>query len=92
MSENSPIGFDKEELETLLRSVDVLDEHELLEIEKMLEELDRRAVLQAAKDDLIAFCKRSMRSMIWSGVPIGWVFDGLNITRLRPRKAVAHAA
>ena len=58
MSENSPIGFDKEELETLLRSVDVLDEHELLEIEKMLEELDRRAVLQAAKDDLIAFCKR----------------------------------
>jgi predicted phage terminase large subunit-like protein len=58
MSENSPIGFDKEELETFLRSVDVLDEHELLEIEKMLEELDRRAALQAAKDDLIAFCKR----------------------------------
>lgn len=58
MSENSPLGFNKEELDTLLRSVDVLDEQELLEVEKMIEELDRRAALQAAKDDLIAFCKR----------------------------------
>ncbi len=52
------IGFDREELEMLLKSIDVLDEQELLEIEKMLEELDRRAALQAARDDLIAFCKR----------------------------------
>ena len=52
------LGFDREELETLLRSVDVLDERELLEIEKMIEELDRRAGLQAARDDLIAFCLR----------------------------------
>lgn len=49
--------FTREELETLLRSVDVLSEIELLEIEKMLEELDRRATLQAARDDLIAFCQ-----------------------------------
>lgn len=50
--------FSREELETLLASVDLLDEHELLEIEKMMEELERRAALQAARDDLIAFCKR----------------------------------
>jgi predicted phage terminase large subunit-like protein len=54
----SEIGFDKAELDLLLRNVDVLDEHELTEIERMLEELERRAALQAAKDDLIAFCRR----------------------------------
>ena len=54
----SDIGFDKAELELLLQHVDALDEIELLEVEKMLEELDKRAALQAAKDDLIAFCLR----------------------------------
>ena len=49
--------FTREELELLLQSVDNLSEIELLEIEKMLEELDRRATLQAARDDLIAFCQ-----------------------------------
>lgn len=53
-----PVDFSREELETLLRHVDVLEERELAEIEVMLEELERRAALQAAKDDLIAFCKR----------------------------------
>jgi predicted phage terminase large subunit-like protein len=48
--------FNRAELETLLKSVDMLDELELLEIEKMIEELDKRATLQAARDDLIAFC------------------------------------
>lgn len=57
MTENV-IDFTREELETLLKSVDSLEEAELLEIEKMLEELDRRAQLQAARDDLIAFCLR----------------------------------
>ena len=50
--------FSRSELETLLQHVDALDEYELLEIEKMLEELNKRAELKAAKDDLIAFCKR----------------------------------
>lgn len=58
MASENPTEFSREELETLLANVDVLDEHELLEIEKMMEELDRRAQLQAARDDLIAFCKR----------------------------------
>jgi len=49
--------FNRTELETLLRSVDMLDENELVEVERMLEELDKRAILQGAKDDLIAFCK-----------------------------------
>lgn len=58
MASENPTEFSREELETLLRSVDLLDERELAEIETMLEELERRAALQAAKDDLIAFCKR----------------------------------
>lgn len=51
------LDFNRAELETLLKSVDMLDEQELAEIEKMIEELDKRAALQAARDDLIAFCK-----------------------------------
>lgn len=54
----SEIGFNKAELDKLLRSVDLLSEDELREVEVMLEELDRRKQLQDAKDDLIAFCKR----------------------------------
>jgi len=52
-----PVDFSREELETLLRHVDTLSERELAEIETMLGELERRAALQAAKDDLIAFCR-----------------------------------
>jgi len=51
------IGFDKRELETLLQNVDALDDAEIIEVERMLEELDKRARLKAAKDDLIAFCQ-----------------------------------
>ena len=57
MATESPTNFNRAELETLLKSVDMLDEQELAEIERMLEELDKRATLQAARDDLIAFCK-----------------------------------
>jgi predicted phage terminase large subunit-like protein len=53
----SDIGFDKRELETLLQNVDALDDAEIIEVERMLEELDKRARLKAAKDDLIAFCQ-----------------------------------
>ena len=53
----SDLGFDREELELLLQNVDNLSEAELLEVEKMIEELDKRAKLQAARDDLIAFCQ-----------------------------------
>lgn len=52
------LGFNRTELNALLKNVDALSHEELLEVEKMLEELDRRAELQAARDDLIAFCKR----------------------------------
>jgi predicted phage terminase large subunit-like protein len=52
------VGFNREELEALLYSVDLLSDAELLEVERMVEELDRRQRLQAAKDDLIAFCLR----------------------------------
>ncbi|MFB1501920.1 phage terminase large subunit [Thiocapsa sp. N5-Cardenillas] len=49
--------FTRAELEVLLQGVDSLSEAELIEVERMIEELDRRAVLKAARDDLIAFCK-----------------------------------
>jgi len=52
----SDIGFDRRELETLLQNVDTLDDAEIVEVERMLEELDKRARIKSAKADLIAFC------------------------------------
>lgn len=49
--------FTRDELESLLSNLDSLTDAEVIEIEKMLGELDRRAALKAARDDLIAFCK-----------------------------------
>jgi predicted phage terminase large subunit-like protein len=52
------VDFTREELETLLNNVDALDEQELAEIERMLDELNEKQALQTARDDLIAFCLR----------------------------------
>lgn len=50
--------FTETELRTLLGSVDTLTDSEALEVEQMLDELLKRKGLQAARDDLIEFCKR----------------------------------
>tara|TARA_R110000868_G_scaffold192737_1_gene437291 strand:+ start:149 stop:1744 length:1596 start_codon:yes stop_codon:yes gene_type:complete len=55
MSHADPL-FDREELDLLLQNLDTLTDEEVYEVEKMVAELDKRATLQAAKDDLIAFC------------------------------------
>lgn len=55
MSRAEPL-FDREELDLLLQNLDTLTDEEVYEVEKMVEELDKRATLQAARDDLIAFC------------------------------------
>ena len=56
---NKPVAmsFTKEELDLLLQNIDKLSEHELLEVNKMVEELERREEQSASQDDLIEFCK-----------------------------------
>lgn len=52
------LEFSEEELQTLLNNVDALSPEEVLEIERMLDELAARKANAAAYDDLLAFCKR----------------------------------
>ena len=49
--------FTEAELRTLLANVDALTDSEALEVEQLLDELLKRKGLQAARDDLIEFCK-----------------------------------
>lgn len=49
--------FTEAELRTLLANVDALTDSEALEVEQLLDELLKRKRLQAARDDLIEFCK-----------------------------------
>ncbi len=58
------IAFTEKELRTLLASVDQLSETEAAEVEQMLDELLNRKQQQAARDDLIEFCKRMDPSYI----------------------------
>jgi predicted phage terminase large subunit-like protein len=58
------IAFTEKELRTLLASVDQLSETEAAEVEQMLDELLNRKQRQAARDDLIEFCKRMDPSYI----------------------------
>lgn len=57
---NKPVTleFTKEELDLLLQNIDKLSEGELLEVNKMVEELERRDAQASAQDDLIDFCLR----------------------------------
>jgi len=51
------LGFSEEELNLLLQNLDRLSEAEVVAITTQLEELERRKQLDAARDDLIEFCK-----------------------------------
>lgn len=52
------LGFTEEELQLLLQNIDQLSEHELIEVNRMVEELERRKAQSSAQDDLIEFCLR----------------------------------
>jgi len=49
-------SFTKEELVYMLANIDAFTEPELIEMTTLLEEIDHRATLKAAHDDLIDFC------------------------------------
>jgi len=53
---NTDLGFTPEEIQNMLDNIDMFTPEEALEIEKMVDELESRDELQAAHDDLIAFC------------------------------------
>lgn len=52
------LSFTEDELQLLLQNIDKLSDHELVEVNKMVEELERREDQKGAQDDLIEFCKR----------------------------------
>lgn len=56
--------FTQEEVQQMLDNLDNFSEEEVLQIEKMVDELDNRHKNQAAYDDLIEFCKRMMPDFI----------------------------
>lgn len=58
MNKAVSLEFTKEELDLLLQNIDKLSESELLEVNKMVEELERRDAQSSAQDDLIEFCIR----------------------------------
>ena len=56
--------FTQEEVQQMLDNLDNFSEEEVIQIEKMVDELDNRHKNQAAYDDLIEFCKRMMPDFI----------------------------
>lgn len=58
MTDTLDLGLTEEELHLLLENIDALSEHELVAINRQLEELERRKEQSAAQDDLLEFCKR----------------------------------
>ena len=58
------LDFTEEEVEQMLNNLDQYTEEEILEIDKIVDELADRRANQAARDDLIEFCKRMQSDFI----------------------------
>jgi len=56
--------FTQEDIQQMLDNLDEFTETEVVEIEKMVDELANRRKNKAAYDDLIEFCKRMMPDFI----------------------------
>ncbi len=50
-------AFTQEEIQHMLDNIDEFSTDEVVEIEKLVDELDKRRTVKAAHDDLIEFCK-----------------------------------
>lgn len=57
MLDTADLGFSEEELRALADNLHLLDPDEAEEVERLLEELESRTRREAAKEDLIAFCR-----------------------------------
>ena len=54
-------GFSQEDIDFLLTNVDQLSEAELVELNDLVSELERRKYVQSCRDDLIEFCKHMQK-------------------------------
>ena len=54
---STPEAFTQEEIQHMLDNIDEFSTDEVVEIEKLVDELDKRRTVKAAHDDLIEFCK-----------------------------------
>ena len=64
MSEAVAFDFSDEEIAVMLDNLDEYTPDEVVEIEKMVDELENRKANQLAFDDLIEFCKAMMSDFI----------------------------
>ncbi len=55
--DTTDLGFTAEEIQVMLDNLDQYTEDEILEIEKLVDELDTRRRVAATRDSLIEFCK-----------------------------------
>jgi predicted metal-dependent hydrolase len=56
MTNDLGLGFSEEEIQRMLENIDSFTAEEVLEIDKLVDELNSRKNKKSAYDDLIAFC------------------------------------
>lgn len=61
---NAAVDFTQQEIQHMLDNIDEFSPDEVVEIEKLVDELDKRRTVKAAYDDLIEFCKLMMPDFI----------------------------
>ena len=61
---NAAVDFTQQEIQHMLDNIDEFSPDEVVEIEKLVGELDKRRTVKAAYDDLIEFCKLMMPDFI----------------------------
>ena len=61
---DAAVDFTQQEIHHMLDNIDAFSPDEVVEIEKLVDELDKRRVVKAAYDDLIEFCKLMMPEFI----------------------------
>ncbi len=58
------LDFDEADIEAMLANLDAFSPEEVAEIDRMVDELQNRAINSSAYDDLIEFCKLMMPDFI----------------------------
>ena len=61
---SADVDFTQDEIQNMLDNIDAFSVDEVAEIEKLVDELDKRRTVKAAYDDLIEFCKLMMPDFI----------------------------
>ena len=61
---NAAVDFTQQEIQHMLDNIDEFSPDEVVEIERLVDELDKRRTVKAAYNDLIEFCKLMMPDFI----------------------------